>query len=453
MNYPLWDVPVVGGGILIAIVAIIHVFISHFAVGAGLFNVFSEQRARRFGDDHLLAFVRTHSFVLLLLSMVLGALTGVGIWFVIGLVQPTGTSTLIHIFLWAWACEWAIFVVEVIAALVYYYGWDRLDPVMHVRVGWVYAGASWMSLLFINGILTFMLTPGEWFVTGSISDAFFNPTFWPSLVLRTLVALALAGLYSLLMATLMQHETHRAMLVRYTAKWVAYPLMALPFVAFWYTSALPKAVTRWFLGASAPLTMFFMLSALFTGLILGLILLVAVREPRHFTWPTALLVMFFGLLSTASTEMVREAIRRPFIIYDYLYSNSIRLTDVEQVKASGILPIAKWAPMHTVTPANRLEAGQAIFQLQCRICHTINGFNGIVPLTDGWREQTLDTFIAHMHETNHYMPPFLGTHEERRALAAWVVSEQGGIGSATPSPSEPESLALQEQGPAQRVRR
>lgn len=58
MNYPLWDVPWIGGGVPIAI---IHVFISHFAVEAGLFNVLAEQRARRAGDERLLSFVRTHS--------------------------------------------------------------------------------------------------------------------------------------------------------------------------------------------------------------------------------------------------------------------------------------------------------------------------------------------------------------------------------------------------------
>ncbi|MEC4673140.1 MAG: hypothetical protein VST68_03010 [Nitrospirota bacterium] len=84
MNYPIWDVPIIGGGILIAGIAIVHVFISHFAVGAGLFNVWTERRAHLEKNPDLRGFVRTHSFVLLLVSMVLGALTGVGIWFAIG---------------------------------------------------------------------------------------------------------------------------------------------------------------------------------------------------------------------------------------------------------------------------------------------------------------------------------------------------------------------------------
>jgi cytochrome bd-type quinol oxidase subunit 1 len=435
MNYPPWDMPGIGGAALIAVIAILHVFISHFAVGASLFNVLTERRARRLNDAALLAFVRTHSFVLLLLSMVLGALTGVGIWFVIGLVQPTGTSTLIRIFLWAWACEWVVFVVEVSAGYAYYYTWDRVAPQIHLRLGWIYAGAAWMSLVLINGILTFMLTPGDWFVTGRVADAFFNPSYWPSLALRAMVALALAGLYALLMATLHPRETERPALVRYTAKWVAYPLLAMAPAAVWYIEALPRVVTRWFLGTSAPLTMFFLLSALFTALILGLVLLIAIRQPRNFTWPTAVLVMFFGLLSTASTEMVREAIRRPFIIYGYLYSNAIRLTEVEQIQARGILALAKWAPVRTVTAANRMEAGRTVFELQCQICHTLAGFNGILPLTDGWREQTLDSFIDRMHETNHYMPPFLGTPAERQALSAWLAGLHVEMRGGSPEPS------------------
>ena len=45
MNFPIWELP--ASGLLIAGVAIIHVFISHFAVGGGLFLVLAERKARR----------------------------------------------------------------------------------------------------------------------------------------------------------------------------------------------------------------------------------------------------------------------------------------------------------------------------------------------------------------------------------------------------------------------
>jgi hypothetical protein len=47
MNSPIWDVP--ARGLLIAFIAIVHVFISHFAVGGGLFLVLTERKAMPFG--------------------------------------------------------------------------------------------------------------------------------------------------------------------------------------------------------------------------------------------------------------------------------------------------------------------------------------------------------------------------------------------------------------------
>ena len=193
MNYPIWDVPLISGGIVIAIVAIVHVFISHFAVGGGIYLVLTERKARRENDEALLGFLRSQSLFFLVLTLVAGALTGVGIWFTISLVTPDATSTLLHVFVWIWATEWVFFLVEIISILVYYYGWDRLEPKDHMRVGWIYAGSAWMSLVLITGILTFMLTPGAWTDTHDLHDAFFNPTFWPSVLLRTGVAVALGG--------------------------------------------------------------------------------------------------------------------------------------------------------------------------------------------------------------------------------------------------------------------
>jgi hypothetical protein len=66
-----------------------------------------------------------------------------------------------------------------------------------MAVGWVYFVAAWASLVIINGIITYMLTPGRWLQTHGFWDGFFNPTYWPSLVLRTGMAIVLAGMFGL----------------------------------------------------------------------------------------------------------------------------------------------------------------------------------------------------------------------------------------------------------------
>jgi cytochrome d ubiquinol oxidase subunit I len=94
----------------------------------------------------------------ILVTVVFGAVTGIGIWWTIGLTSPETTSALIHVFVFGWASEWAMFVLELVAAFAFYYLWDRLPPREHMAIDWIYAGAAWMSLVLITGITSFMLT-------------------------------------------------------------------------------------------------------------------------------------------------------------------------------------------------------------------------------------------------------------------------------------------------------
>jgi hypothetical protein len=118
MNYPVWYLSEIGGGLLIALIAIFHVFVSHFAVGGGLYLIYAEKKGLREHSDPILAFTKRHARFFLLLTLVFGSITGVGIWFIIGLVNPAATSLLIHIFVFGWAAEWVFFLVGIIAILV-----------------------------------------------------------------------------------------------------------------------------------------------------------------------------------------------------------------------------------------------------------------------------------------------------------------------------------------------
>ena len=161
MNYPVWYLPSVGGGLLIALIAILHVFVSHFAVGGGLYLIYAEKKGLQENSQAILDFTRKHARFFLLITMVFGSITGVGIWFIIALVNPAATSLLIHKFVFGWAAEWVFFTVEIAAAFVYYYMFGKMDTRSHLQVGWLYFFAAFMSLLLINGIIGVMLTPGS----------------------------------------------------------------------------------------------------------------------------------------------------------------------------------------------------------------------------------------------------------------------------------------------------
>jgi cytochrome c553 len=422
MNYPIWELPYLGGGLLIAAVAIVHVFISHFAIGGGLFLVLTEHKGYRDGDSRIIEYIRFHSRFFVLLTLVLGALTGVGIWFTIALIQPDGTSTLIHNFMWIWALEWVFFFVEISAAFVYYYGWDRLDRRTHLTVGWIYFGAAWISLFLVNGILSFMLTPGDWLETGNIQDAFFNASFLPSTFLRSCVAVALAGLYALVTAALMRDEDLRANMIRYSARWLVPAFLLLPIGGLWYLAAIPTDA-RELLQAGYPVLLVFLLGSVgISALIFAYGVFGAALQPRRFSLATAFVLLTLGLAVTGSSEWVREAVRKPYIIYDYMYANSIRVEDSPTIQAQGALASSKWAKVSTVTPENRIEAGKEVFRLLCSSCHTVDGYNAIRPFIKDWPEDYIYDQLDQLDVLASVMPPFQGSEPERDALAGWLAT-------------------------------
>jgi len=421
MNFPVWDVPLIGGGLLIGIIAILHVYVAHFAVGGGLYLVWTEARAVRAQDDALLSYVRRHSSFFVLVVLVFGAVSGVGIWWSIGLVHPPATSTLIHTFVWGWAIEWVFFFVEIAAAFVYYYGWDRLDRRTHLAVGWIYFGAAWLSLFVINGILTFMLTPGRWLETRTFADAFFNPSMLPSAVIRTASAIALAGLYALLTASVIPDEPLRHRVTRYSAAWVLLGAVIIPIAGAWYIGSIPAAAREISMGGAPAVTIFAGLSILLSVLVVGITYLGPFRHPHFSNVLLAGLLAMLGLGVTGVTEWVREAVRKPYVIYGYMYSNGILKEQVSRLTETGVLPVAKWVKTAAAEPGRELDAGAEVFRVSCRNCHTIDGYNGIRLMVKGWREDFIDFQLSRLDELKGFMPPFAGTPAERHALARWLL--------------------------------
>ena len=422
MNFPIWEIPYLGGSGLIALMAVAHVFVAHFAVGGGIWLAVTEAKARRENDAGLLAYLRNCSRFFILLTLVFGALTGVGIWFTIGLISPTATSTLIHAFVWGWAIEWVFFLVEITSALVYYASWDRLDPVTHNRIGWIYAAAAFLSLVVINGILTFMVTPGRWLATRNFWDGWLNPGFFPSLVLRTGSGLALVGLFTLLTGARLKAEVLRVKVIRYGVRWLLPAFVMMPVGLVWYVTSLPEKARFIALGGAPVVSLFTAISLMLSVLILLFGWVGAYQGAEKFSPPFAALLLLMGFFATGTTEWVREAVRKPYIIYGYLYSNSVRVFDAETIARQGVLKYAKWSEVQKVTDENRLEAGRAVYVLECLSCHEVDGYNPVRPLVRGWDEDYLDHQLAKIDTLKGFMPPFIGTVAERRALAHYLAS-------------------------------
>ncbi len=431
MNYPVWELP--AAGLLIAAVGIVHVFVSHFAVGGGLFLVLAERRARARSDAALLAFVRALSRGFVLLTLVFGALTGVGIWFTIGLVQPQATSALVTTFVWAWAIEWAFFALEIAAAIVYYHGWDRLDAKTHMAVGWIYFVAALASLVVITGILSFMMTSGRWPATRQFADAFFNPSYAPMVALRAAGAAGLTGLYVLFAAAFLKDDEAKARIARWTAvRWIAPAAVAVPLALVWFLSVADRAgvAVAETLGArdgSAASLLQAVFSATSAGqpivrgaaratlvataaLVVAALLLAAFRARRYGRLEASCL-MLLGLVSIGGSEWTREGLRKPWVIDRYMFVNGVRVPAaraaavlvpdpfaLDALARHGVLATSQW---HELPPAYRPgdpaferlpaqqkaalvgEVGRAVFAAECAACHTERGHLGIRRLVSG----------------------------------------------------------------------
>jgi mono/diheme cytochrome c family protein len=433
MNYPVWDVAF-GAGLLIALVAILHVFVSHFAVGGGLFLVLTERRARRKNDSALLEWLKSHTKFFVLVTVVYGAVSGVGIWFTIGLISPLATSNLIHAYVWGWAIEWVFFFLEITAALLYLYGWETLEARIHEWYGWIYFIAAFASMVIINGIITFMLTSGRWVQNHEFWTGFFNPTYWPSLAFRFAISLALAGIYALITASVQKDAALKARIVRWSALWIVPSLVLLVPFGRWYIHKIPAEVWASARGPMPTGTHFAYLAAILLTVTLTLALISLLRPARlHLAF--SLLVALVALGAMGSFEFVREAIRKPYVIGNYLYANSLYAAPmpgdggftVEQIDDAGVLPVAKWIQNRQLTKENQAAVGREIFRVECQSCHTVDSYRGVKRYLkerqwDQDRIQAMLSSLDLMH--NSVMPPFAGTDPERAALASFLSTVQ-----------------------------
>jgi cytochrome bd ubiquinol oxidase subunit I len=446
--FPVWEVSNIGSGWIIGLTAILHVFISHFAIGGGAFIAFTEHLAYKKQDDRIYAYLKKHSKFFLLLTTVLGALSGVGIWWAIGLASPNGTQTLLQNFSLFWAVEYIFFALELATFLAYYYTFDKLDRKTHLKLAWIYIGISYFTLFAINGILTFMLTSGGWdFTKGNIGDAFFNPGFWPALGLRTFIMLALAGIYAFFTASRLKGmDDVRAYILKYSAKWLLPALIVGPLFVVWYLMVLPDATQAVIVSGLSSIgegNFSVMAKAIFMALVFavglfGMVLAGPYLNPRAFNTSFAAMILASGFGFMFMEEWSREMMRKPYVVYNYMYSNGLRIHEIDKVNDIGYFNYNKFAKAELTTLKAGDDAGEGklLFRYQCASCHVPkgNGYRSMQRLL-GVRDKEATRNLLTLMRDNHkvkdgkavtmyhgYMPPVVGKDAELDALATYLAT-------------------------------
>lgn len=172
-----------------------------------------------------------------------------------------------------------------------------------------------------------------------------------------------------------------------------------------------------------PENIFNMLHVLGLALFLIFALWMAIK-PERVPVILTIAIFFTSIAFIGEFEGVRESVRKPYIIYDYLYANGVEAAKVEKFNEEGYLANSAASPIKEVTAENQLEAGRELYKGQCIACHTVEGWRtkrNFGDRLEGWDEAALSGYISTLHETRPFMPPFVGTDDERDALAAYLI--------------------------------
>ena len=425
--YPVNEFGPLMKGLVIGGVGILHVFLAQFAIGGGALLFYFERIAQR-GNADAKQFVDGYFKILVLVSFVLGALTGVAMWFTSIQVGARTIGLMVDEFHWLWATEWVWFSVEIVAGYAFYRFGPKLSDGARLRLLALYSFAAWMSLFWINGILSWQLTPGGWLEGRGMWAGFFNPSFWPSLLFRTCVAATLAALVACIVINTMDldplRETtgraRKAALIRRASRF-AIPIAAMPLLALWFMAVIPDDSRAWLTGGSMPMMMFVGVAAGASLLIGGYVIvgLIVKRLYVNIATGTLLLALAFG--ATAAGEFVREGARKPFTVRGTLYSTSMTPAELVVLREKGAVADDPY-PLRDASdyPTEQLRHGRKVFRALCDACHTMSGSNGLLHLVATWNDDQLRLNFAKLQRTKGFMPPFAGNAADVEALVQLV---------------------------------
>jgi cytochrome bd ubiquinol oxidase subunit I len=456
MHYPWWYIQDLTAPMLIAVVSVVHVLVSHYAVGGGLFLAVEVGHAYRTKDKAYLDYLKRHAAFFALLTVVFGAITGVAIWWTIGLASPLATEWLIRIFVFGWATEWVFFVLELAAAFLFLYYWGRLTEKTHVAIGWVYALAAWISLVLITGITAFMLNPGTWTpdTNPSFWAAFFNPEFLPQTIARTGGALLLSSLYVYLHASIVIKDAKmRDMIGSRSARPALLGAVMITLGGLGWYYFLPESAKAALTSAAVLNVLMFIIFAL-TIVVFFLLYLGPYKNPGWLSPGFAIALFLFGLAAFSTGEFIREAVRKPYVVYNVVLSNQILPGEVQAAREDGYLESGVWtkafvkqhypevmqdgviqsAKLTKLSSQDRVRLGEVLFQYHCNDCHAVErGYSAVGPLMRGKSRDTILTMVENLHETQFFMPPWCGTKEEAGIVTDYLM---------TVSPQRPQGMRL-----------
>lgn len=437
-TFPTWYEAGVGSGWIVGIIATVHVLFSHTAVGAALFFTYLATVAYRNDRPELLTYIKKYGLFLLIFSYVLGSITGPGIWYSTTVASPRGISALIHNFVWGWSAEWVFFVIEVVGVYAMIYLIGKIDLKSYVKIAWIFGGASLSTMLVIVGILSFMMWPGHesYAAQGGFLRAYYGPNQFAQLFMRASFMFTITAVVGGVIVSGMDTDALKREMARKLAILGIVSATAGFLGLNWYMNTLPEYADL--IKENRLPERFGPSMAITLALTVGYFLLTFIRPKvlvPAFAGTMTVVILVFGLWPE---ETAREAMRKPYIAGQYMYSNQVVAKDVPGlgiksevpvIAEHGILASLPFLPddLRTVTPDNAYEVGHAIALTLCSNCHSLSE-TGMRPIRNYYGDVTDVAAIRDYSKAamatgaTIYMPAMPLKDNEWEALAVYLAA-------------------------------
>ncbi len=282
-----------------------------------------------------------------------------------------------------------------------------------------------------------MLTPGDTWISvagtgheaSKFWNAFFNPTYWPSLLLRTGVCTSLAGIWALITSSRIDGDKQPALktsMVQWSVKWLVPSFVATPFLLVWYLFMVPQSQRALLTlgidtiagGTFSTVTRIALIIIVTSATIVGVAYYLAYRNPIDFNLSHAMSVLLLALIVTGAGEYAREMLRKPYVIGRWMYSNGTRVTSVNRINNEGYLAHSNWIWDAGSAQPTSYSRGEAIFRGECASCHTLSGYRSLEQLLGGRDRAGIRNFLVMLHDYKpdspyrRFMPPLAGTTQD-----------------------------------------
>ncbi len=175
-----------------------HIIFAAMGIGMPVLMVLAEGMHLRTRQPVYLRLCRRWAHGAAILFAV-GAVSGTVLSFELGLLWPAFMDQAGAIIGMPFSLEGFAFFTEAIFIGVYFYGWNRLSPVLHWLAGWIVAVSGTLSGIFVVTVNSWMNAPaGFKLVNGHITDidpvaAALNPASFHEVVHMTLAAFVATG--------------------------------------------------------------------------------------------------------------------------------------------------------------------------------------------------------------------------------------------------------------------